>query len=60
MAKYTLTRPLCQEDIAALALKIHDWLQVTPLASTEEGYDHLAELVQDFLDPFSSGYRNYN
>jgi hypothetical protein len=49
-----------EEDIADLTLAIHDWLQVTPLAATEEGYDHLRELIDQHLEKFSNGYRNYN
>lgn len=51
---------LHQEDIDALALDIHDWLQYTPLAATEEGYDWLKQIIEDHLDKFSQGYRNYN
>ena len=51
---------LYQEDIDELCLRIHDWLQVTPLASTEEGYDWLHQLVDNFLDPYNHGYRNFN
>jgi len=51
---------LYEEDINALCLAIHDWLQYTPLAATEEGYDWLSELVHDHLEPFSQGFRNYN
>ena len=51
---------LYQEDIDELCLRIHDWLQTTPLAHTEEGYDWLHQLVDNFLDPFNHGYRNYN
>ena len=51
---------LYEEDISDLVRRIHDWLQVTPLAHTEEGYDWLSELVHDKLEPFSNGYRNYN
>ena len=51
---------LYQEDISKLTLDIHNWLQVTPLASTEEGFDWLLELVENHLDKFSHGYRNYN
>lgn len=51
---------LYEEDISKLVLDIHEWLQRTPLASTEEGFDWLNELVHDHLEPFSNGYRNYN
>lgn len=51
---------LHQEDIDGLVLRIHDWLQVTPLADTEEGFDWLHELVNQYLDKFNNGYRNYN
>lgn len=51
---------LYQEDISELTLRIHDWLEVTPLASTEEGYDHLANLIEGFLEPFNHGIRNFN
>lgn len=49
-----------QEDIDQLTLAIHDWLQVTPLAATEEGFDWLKILVENHLEKFSQGYRNYN
>lgn len=58
MGEYSLT--LYNEDISKLALDIHDWLQVTPLAHTEEGFDWLLRLIEDHLEPFSQGYRNYN
>lgn len=51
---------LYQEDISELALDIHNWLQYTPLASSEEGFDHLLELIEQHLDKFSHGFRNYN
>lgn len=51
---------LYQEDISELALDIHNWLQYTPLASSEEGFDHLLELIEQRLDKFSHGFRNYN
>jgi hypothetical protein len=60
MTEYASPRPLYEEDISELSLKIHDWLQVTPLAATEEGYDYLADLVSAFLDPFCNGYRSFN
>lgn len=58
MGRNSLT--LYQEDIDDLTLEIHNWLQVTPLASTEEGYDWLKEIIEKHLDKFSEGYRNYN
>ena len=53
-------RKLHQEDINELCLHIHDWLQTTPLANTEEGYDWLYQLVDNFLYPYNHGYRNFN
>lgn len=51
---------LYQEDIDSLALDIHNWLGYTPLAATEEGYDWLRQIIEDHLDKFSHGYRNFN
>ena len=54
------TPKLYQEDVDELALLIHDWIQVTPLANTEEGFDWLHELVDNYLYKYNNGYRNYN
>lgn len=51
---------LYEEDIQTLCLRIHNWLQETPLAATEEGYDWLRDIVSQQLEPFNNGYRNYN
>jgi hypothetical protein len=51
---------LYQEDISELCLEIHDWLQRTPLAATEEGFDWLCSIIENKLEPFSHGYQNYN
>ena len=48
-------KKLYQEDITYLALYLHDWL-----ALDEEMYDELADLIDEYLEPFSYGFRNYN
>ena len=51
---------LHEDDVQRLCLLLHDWIQQTPLAATEEGYDWLRDLVSHELEPFNHGHRNYN
>ena len=56
-----MTSKLWQEDVDTMTLAIHDYFVRTPLAMTEEGYDHFREMFNTLLKPFSErDYRNYN
>ena len=51
---------LTDDKLTDVAFQIHEWIVRTPLAHTDEGYDHLKDLVFSLLEDYSNGYVNYN
>ena len=53
-------KQLTDDDIQEIAADLHEYIQRTPLVSTEEGYDFFRDFVYSLLEDFSNGYVNYN
>jgi hypothetical protein len=54
-----------QEDVSSFILELHDYIVRNPLTYTEEGFDHLAEFVEQRFEKiwpllYDGEYRNYN
>jgi len=56
-----------QEDVSSFCLEVHDFLMTHPMVyeSDEEGFDHLAEFIEQRFDKFwphlyTGEYQNYN
>lgn len=54
-----------QDDLDSFTLDLHDYIQRHPLVYTEEGFDNLAEYVEQYFDKhfsniYTGDYRNYN
>lgn len=51
-------KTLYAEDISTLCLQLCESYPILTL--TEEDHDVICEQIENFLDPFCQGWRNYN
>jgi hypothetical protein len=54
-----------QEDVSSFILELHDFIERHPLTTTEEGFDYLADFVEQRFEKFwpklyDGEYQNYN
>lgn len=54
-----------QEEVNLFILDLHGYLERTPLVTTEEGYDHLQEYIEQTFEKlwptlYLGHFRNYN